>query len=153
MARITADQSQLNLDFSPVRMLITMWLLRTSYSTRYIIATIPVQVVVLFSEWVWSQKQSKHSRMIWTIQILKNCYSWRLWRPHIYYCCSGAKKCKCFKHSHGPKTPLVACVFYFVLKCTFFWLNVNSYACFWQLLLKKYHVKRLGTSLRGQTRA
>ena len=32
-----------------------------------------------------------------------------------------------------PKTPLVACVFYFVLICTSFWLNVNRYTCFWHL--------------------
>ena len=46
MAWITADQSQINLDFSPVRML-TMWLLRTSY-----IATIQYDTVVilLYSE-------------------------------------------------------------------------------------------------------
>ena len=45
MVWITADQSHINLDFSPVRML-TMWLLRTSY-----IATTPqYTVVVPYSE-------------------------------------------------------------------------------------------------------
>ena len=43
------------------------------------------------------------------------------------------KKKKCFEVSYGPKTPLVACVFYFVLICTCFWLNVNRCTCFWQL--------------------
>ena len=35
--------------------------------------------------------------------------------------------------SHGPKTPLVACVFHLVSICTSFWLNENRYTCFWQL--------------------
>ena len=35
--------------------------------------------------------------------------------------------------SHGPKTPLVACVFHLALICTWFWLNVNRYTCFWHL--------------------
>ena len=30
------------------------------------------------------------------------------------------------------KNTLVACVFYLVLICTFFWLNLNRYTCFWQ---------------------
>ena len=38
--------------------------------------------------------------------------------------------------SHGPKTPLVACVFYLFLICTCFWLNLNRYTCFWQLTQK-----------------
>ena len=44
-----------------------------------------------------------------------------------------AQKTKSSKVSHGPKTPLVECVFYFVLICTFFWLNVNICTCFWNL--------------------
>ena len=44
-----------------------------------------------------------------------------------------AQKNKKITLSHGPKTPLVACVFYLVLICTCFWLNVNSYTIFWHL--------------------
>ena len=36
MVWITADQSQINLDFSPVGML-TMWLLRTSYIATHVV--------------------------------------------------------------------------------------------------------------------
>ena len=45
MVWITAEQSQTNLEFSPVRML-TMWLLHTSYIAMYEYYT----VVVLYSE-------------------------------------------------------------------------------------------------------
>ena len=42
-----------------------------------------------------------------------------------------AQKKKSCKLSYGQKTLLVACVFYLVLMCTWFWLNVNRYTCFW----------------------
>ena len=42
----------------------------------------------------------------------------------------------------GQKTPLVACVSYLVLICTFFWLNANRYTCFWHLPPKKQQQKR-----------
>ena len=45
-----------------------------------------------------------------------------------------AKKETRLKVSHGQKTPLVACVFHFVLICTYFWLNVNRCTCFWHFL-------------------
>ena len=70
MVWITADQSQINLDFSPVRKL-TMWLLVLRES--YIAIHSEVLVVLYNSEWVRSRKQSKHSH-VWTIQKLKNCY-------------------------------------------------------------------------------
>ena len=54
MVWITADQSQINLDFSPVRML-TMWLLRTSYKSYY-----EYTVVVLYSECDHENNQSTH---------------------------------------------------------------------------------------------
>ena len=41
-----------------------------------------------------------------------------------YLCCSGEKK---ENVSRGPKRPLMACVFYFVLIHTCFWLHVNRY--------------------------
>ena len=66
---------------------------------------------------------------------LKNCYPLRFWGPHMCYCCLGAKKG--IKLSLGPKTPLVTCVFYFVLICTCFWLNVNRYTCFWHFPKKE----------------
>ena len=45
---------------------------------------------------------------------------------------------KSIKLSLGPKTPLVACVFYFVLIYTCFWLNVNRYTFFWHFYLIAY---------------
>ena len=48
-----------------------------------------------------------------------------------------ARKQKCFKVSHGPKTPLVAYAVYFVLICTCVWLMVDRCACFWHLPEKK----------------
>ena len=60
----------------------------------------------------------------------------KLCRPHKYYSAVQAQKNKnkkFLKLSHRPKTPLVACVFYFVLICTFFWLNVNRYTYFWHI--------------------
>ena len=133
MVWITADQSQNMIDFSPVCML-TMWLLRTSY-----IATIQYDTVVILLYSEWPRKQSKHSRMS---EPYKNS---KLLRPIkiseaaylLRYCCSGAKK-KCLTLSHGPKTPLLACVFYEVLICTWFWLYVNRYTCFGDLTQIKY---------------
>ena len=47
------------------------------------------------------------------------------------------KREKCFRFLMGQKqkTPLVACVFYFVLTCISFWLNVNRYTYFLALAL------------------
>ena len=43
MVRIMADHSQINLDFSSVRML-TMWLLRTSYTCEVTLGVIPASL-------------------------------------------------------------------------------------------------------------
>ena len=52
-----------------------------------------------------------------------------------YYCVPGtavqAQKKKKIMGFSRPKTPLVACVSYFVLIFTCFWLNVNRYTFFW----------------------
>ena len=73
----------------------------------------------------------------WTIQELKNCYdSLKIWKPHIFYYFPGAKKYMLNAFSWA-KTPLVACVFYLVLVCTCFWLNVNRYTWFWHLPFMK----------------
>ena len=45
---------------------------------------------------------------------------------------------------HGPKTPSVACVFYFVLICTCFWLNVNIYTFF--LAISLYNTRTHSSS-------
>ena len=43
------------------------------------------------------------------------------------------KQKNAFSWAKNTKTPLVACVFYLVLICTWFWLNVNRYTCVWHL--------------------
>ena len=46
-----------------------------------------------------------------------------------------AQKKICLTLSHWLKTTHVARVFYLVLICTCFWLDVNRYTCFWHLPL------------------
>ena len=71
MVPITADQSQINLDFSPVRTL-TTWLLRTSYIGAYSSST--------FSEWYHETNQSTH---IYTC--MDHTKTQKLLRPIIFF--------------------------------------------------------------------
>ena len=106
-------------------------------TTHVVYSYYTVLILVLYSACDHENNQSTHIYMYEPNKNSKTVTTHsRFWRPHIYYCCcSGAKK-KSLTLSHGPKTPLVACVFYLVLLCTCFWLNVNRYTCFWHLPFK-----------------
>ena len=125
------NDRSINLDFSPVRML-TMWLLRTSYKSYY-----EYTVVVLYSECDHENNQSTHICMNHT-KTQKLLPIEDLEAAHLLLLLLfRRKKIIIITHSHRPKTPLVACVFYLVLICTCFWLNVNRYTCFWHLPLQE----------------
>ena len=103
MVWITADQSQINLDVSPVRML--------TMATTHVVYSYYTTVVLMYSERVIT-KTIKALTYVRTIQKLKNSFvPIKILGAAYLLLLFRRKKKRSLKHSHGPKTPPVARVF------------------------------------------
>ena len=103
------------------------------YSAQLVYSYTSVVVLLLYSD--HKNNQSTHIRMYEPYKNSKNYYQFKVLEAYFPLLLLFRRKKKTNKLtlSRRPKTPLVACVFYLVLICTLFWLNVSRYTCFWHL--------------------
>ena len=108
-------------------------------ATTHVVYSYYTAVVVPFVLWVWPRNQSQsthiyisHTKTPKLLRPIKDFGGRIITTINSTIAVQAQKKTL----SHGPKTPLVACVFYLFLICTCFWLNLNMYTCFWQLTQK-----------------